>query len=57
MKLGDIGTYCSTESWITEKICGQTCAKHGFITNPACHTGKHSNVNLKETYNFITRFL
>ena len=44
--------YCSKASWIEDKICGQTCAARGFITNSEC-ISKYFDVNLKASCIFV----
>ena len=34
----DMIKYC--RSWIAYKVCGETCAKFGIVTEPSCRMGK-----------------
>ena len=45
--------YCSKASWIEDKICGQTCAAHGFITDSDCVTSNYFDVNLNASCTFV----
>ena len=47
-----IAKKCAQSWWIEYNICGKKCAKHGFTTNPECHTGTHFDINHKSCFNF-----
>ena len=47
--------YC--RSWIAYKVCGETCAKFGIVTEPSCRMGKEIlyytfQCNIRDSYSY-----